>query len=427
MILIYRVISNIIYPFLCIFIYYRKIIKKEDARRYKEKILISSFDVSRNYNKKLIWFHAASVGEFRSIIPIIKKISTEDNNFEFLITTTTLSSSNLAKIKLKEFKNIKHRFLPLDVDFLIEKFFELWRPNKIFLVDSEIWPNLILKSKKFNIPIAIINARLTSKTFNKWMLFPKVAKKIFSAFNLFICANSETKANLEKFNVENTHYIGNLKFIPEESEKKIENINENILKKNRIWVAASTHADEDVFCIKTHLTLKKKYEDLITVIAPRHINRSEKLRSLAKKYNLSVQILNKNEKILENIEIVIINYFGELDSFFKFSKSVFIGKSLMKKYKYKGGQNPIEAAKLNCKVYHGPYIYNFEEVYNILKKNNISKEVKDNNQLSDCLIIDLKDINKKNDIISNSINDLGKRIFNNTMLVVNNFLYHDFK
>ena len=123
MILIYRIFTTLIYPLLFVYIYYRKILKKEDPSRYKEKILISSFGANRKKNSKLIWFHAASIGEFKSIVPIIKELNDKNKNLEFLITTLTLSSSNLVNEEFQKFNNIHHRFLPFDVGFLVNKFF----------------------------------------------------------------------------------------------------------------------------------------------------------------------------------------------------------------------------------------------------------------------------------------------------------------
>ena len=182
MIFLYRVLTTLLYPFLFTFIFYRKIIKKEDPKRYKEKILVSHFKVAKKEKSKLIWFHAASIGEFKSIIPIIKKLSINNKNFKFLVTTSTLSSGNLAKIQLKKINNTFHRYFPFDVNFIIKKFLYLWKPDKIFLVDSEIWPNLILAAKDYKIPIALINARLTSKSFDRWMTFPNTARNIFGIF-----------------------------------------------------------------------------------------------------------------------------------------------------------------------------------------------------------------------------------------------------
>lgn len=425
MILAYRVLSTILYPLLFVFIYYRKILKKEDPKRFKEKILVSHFNVVKKDEFQLIWFHAASIGEFKSILPLIENFN-NNKNLKFLITTTTLSSGKLATEILEKFKNVEHRYFPIDVNFLIDKFLRLWKPDKIILVDSEIWPNLILSANKYKIPIALINARLTSKSFKRWMMFPNVAKKIFGMFDLFICSNSETKNNLEKLNLKNIYYKGNIKLFNDIDGSKIKDLNERFLSNKRFWLAASTHKEEDIFCLKTHQNLKKKYKDIITIIAPRHVDRVERIKSLSISLNLNTQVLNEQEYIKENKEVIIINFFGALKNYFKHAKSVFIGKSIVKKYKDVGGQNPVEAAKLNCKIYHGPYIYNFEEIYGTLKKYNISKEIKDDKELSNFLILDLEDQAKeKNSKISEPINNMGKKTFTETIKLLNNFLQND--
>ena len=413
------------YPLFLIFIFVRKTFKKEDPLRYKEKILPSYFKANRTNNTKLIWFHAASIGELKSIIPIVKELNNRNKNIEFLITTSTLSSSNLIKDELKEVKNFHHRFLPIDVGFLIKKFIKLWKPNVIFLVDSEIWPNLMLEVYEFKIPIALLNARLTSKSIKRWMFFPKVAKKIFSIFDLCLCSNNETKNFLIKLNIQNVYFKGNLKLANKIDEEKIKDVNKDYLQKKRFWFAASTHKGEEIFCLKTHLKLKEKFSDIITVIAPRHIERNNEIESLSKKFNLNVQILNKDEHILKDKEIILVNHFGVLQNYFKYTKSTFIGKSMIKKFKDKGGQNPIEAAKLKCKIYHGPYVYNFHEIYKILEETGISKRINDYEELSSNLIKDLESPLKKNNQISNSINDLGEKTLIDTMRILNSFIYND--
>jgi len=425
MILFYRIFTTLLYPILFLFTYSRLICKKEDPFRYKEKLLVSQFNVVKKNSLKLIWFHAASLGEFKSIIPIINELNKNTQNLKFLITTTTLSSGNLAKIELKNFKNAEHRYLPYDVPFLMNKFLDLWRPDKIFLVDSEIWPNLIIKAKKLNIPIALINARLTSKSFKRWMLFPDIAKKIFGMFDLYICSSNETKKLLETLELKKIYFKGNIKFINQTDKREIRNINENILPKKRFWFAASTHKEEEIFCLKTHLKIKEIYKDIVTIIAPRHVNRAKKIVSLSQKYNLNVQLLEKDKKISDGKEIIVINHFGVLQNYYKFAKSVFIGKSVIKKLKNDGGQNPLEAAKLKCKIYHGPYVYNFEEVYKILEANNISKMIENYDELSNNLIKDLENPVKQKNQNSFSINNLAEKTLADTMKLVKNFIHND--
>ena len=197
--------------------------------------------------------------------------------------------------------------------------------------------------------------------------------------------------------------------------------------KNRFWLAASTHKGEDVLCLKTHSKLKQKYNNIITIIAPRHIKRAQDIKSLCQYFNLSAQILNKNEIILKNKEIIIINSFGVLQDYFKYAKSVFIGKSTIKKLENEGGQNPIDAAKLGCKIYHGPYVYNFSEIYEILNNNNVSKKIENYTELSENLIEDLKIPQKQNGKISKLINSLGQKTLTDTMKNINSLLLNEIK
>ena len=358
----------------------------------------------------------------KSIIPIITELNKKYKIFEFLITTTTLSSSFIARSEFKNFDNIKYRFFPLDVDFLMERFLRLWQPKKIFLVDSEIWPNLILKAKKYNISIGLINARLTKKSFQKWSLFPNTAKKIFSTFDLCLCSNNETKNFLKELDVKNIKYDGNIKLINKNLNRKFDDKNSGILAKSRFWIAASTHEEEDIFCLNTHINLKKVYKDIITIIAPRHINRVKKIESLCRKLNLKTQILNLDDNIDKKVEILIVNSFGVLHNYFFHAKSAFIGKSMIERLKNDSGQNPIDAAYLNCKVYHGPYVSNFQEIYEILNNINISKRITSHHELSENLLIDFRK-GKKEELRSAKMQSLGDDVFSKTMKNIENFLY----
>ena len=146
---------------------------------------------------------------------------------------------------------------------------------------------------------------------------------------------------------------------------------------------------------------------------------------MCRSLNLNAQILNKNETILEGKEIIIINSFGVLQSYFKYAKSVFIGKSTLKRLEKVSGQNPIEAAKLGCKIYHGPYVYNFKEIYEILKKNNISKKIETCTDLSNNLIKDFKSSHDSDGKTSILINNLGEKILADTMKNISNFVFNE--
>ncbi len=425
MFIFYRVITTLLYPGLCIFIYFRKIFKKEDSKRYKEKIFSSYFKFDKDKNKKLFWFHAASIGEFKSILPIIDELNIKDKKLEFLITTTTLSSSHVAKEELKKYKNVHHRFLPLDVNFLTKKFLDIYEPNVLFLVDSEIWPNLISNVSRKKIPIALINARITSKSFSRWMMFPKSAKNIFSKINICLSSNLETKNYLSKLGANNIFFYGNIKLIKRANNQLIQNGNEKILLNNKFWLAASTHAGEDNFCINTHKELKKKIYNIKTIIAPRHIERVDEIKSLCEKNNLRCQILNHNEIISLDKEVLILNSFGILQNYYKYVKSVFIGKSILEKLKHQGGQNPLDAANLGCKIYHGPYVYNFKEIYNILGEHNISKQVNNYINLSNYIENDLLSPKSDEDKFSKIIENYSQETLTNTINIIEKYLINE--
>ena len=412
MLLIYRSFLNALFPFIILIIYIRTYFNKEDKVRFKEKIFSTSFNIKRNYKKKLIWFHAASIGEINSIIPLIKKLN-EKKNYEFLITTVTLSSSKLIK-KLINKENIMHRFFPIDKPNLIHHFLKHWCPNLIVFVDSEIWPNFLLEIKKREIPLVLLNGRITKKTFSKWKLISTFASRIFQTFKLCLTSNNESKKYLEDFKAQNVKYLGNLKLASEKRKTNLNELNKKILTGSKFWCAVSTHKTEETFCLKTHLIIKKNHNKIITIIIPRHIDRVKSVKLECDKLNLKSQILNEGEIIDEQNEIIIINSYGVISDYLSICKSVFIGKSIIKKLESVGGQNPIEAAKFGCRIYHGPFVYNFNELYALLNRYNISEKINDEFELSNKLNRDLSEINTINNLTIEKINKLGNEILINT-------------
>ncbi len=424
---VYKILSSFFYPILVFIIFFRKLFKKEHPIRYKEKIFTKNFNIFNYKDKKLIWFHAASVGEMKSIIPVLQEINRKSRNFYFLITTVTLSSSVLAEDEFSKLNNVIHRFLPLDINFLMEEFFLKWKPSYIFLVDSEIWPNLILNAKKNKVPLALINGRITPKTFKRWNLFPKTAEKIFGSFDMCLSANLETKKFLKNLKAKNITYSGNIKLINRIDIEKIKNLNDKKLISIPFWCAISTHEGEEFFCLQSHKILKNEFDKLITIIAPRHIDRVNSIQRICEKLGLKSQILNKDETILDDMEVIIINSFGVLPEYLKYAKSVFIGKSSLKNLKNDSGQSPIDAAKLGCKIYHGPYVSNFEDIYEILEKNSISKKIYNPRELAKYLQQDLTGTNKKNNQFNSFMFELEQKVLNTTMQYVNNFLNNENK
>ena len=410
----YKFLSFILYPIFLIIFFLRILLTKENWESFKEKFLFNHKE-NQSDHRKLIWFHAASIGEATSIFPIIKNLIKRNSELKILVTTVTLSSSKIIKKEFSNEKKVIHQFLPLDIPFLVDKFLNNWKPSFVLFIDSEIWPNFIFKLKERNIFLGLINGRITKKTFNRWLLVKKLADKIFSSFDLCLASSKESLEYLKNLNVKNAKYFGNLKFAPQSnsysgSDEKILN-----LKNRKVWCAANTHFDEEAFCFKTHIKIKKVFSNVLTIIIPRHINRTKSILKNSEKYGLKTEIFNNQKEINPETEIALINTFGQLQKFFKICKSVFIGKSMIKSLELVGGQNPLEAVRAGCKIYHGPFVYNFQEVYDLLNSKNISKEIVDESSLATEIVKDFDNSNKNISENLNKIELYGKDIFNKTM------------
>ena len=412
MIFFYRTLTFFLFPVFALIIFFRRYFNKEDKKRFKEKISIN--DPFLPKNKKIIWIHAASIGETNSVFPLISKLTKDNEDVFILLTSTTLSSSQLIERKKFNKNNIRHRFFPLDVQFLVKKFINHWHPNLVIFVDSEIWPNYLFEISKRKIPLMLLNGRITMKTFKRWKLASFLSLKLFSLYDLCLSSSMESEKNLKSLGAKNVKFFGNLKFCTNiDSEKEYINL-KSIFNKHNIWCAASTHPDEEEIILKTHNLLKKKGIKIITIIIPRHINRSNEINKISNDFNLKSQIINNFEDISKNSEILIINSIGEMINYFQNCESIFMGKSLSEKLIKVGGQNPIEPAKCGCKIYHGPYISNFKEIYGFLREKKITCEITNEIDLSQNLIEDFNNKNVKNKRNIEEINLYGEQILNLT-------------
>ena len=408
---IYQLLISILLLFSPIIIFYRILKNKEDKFRVKEKFCF--FSKKRGVGK-LVWFHGSSVGEIMSIIPIIMKYDNDKSINKILVTSSTLSSANiLNKIK---FKKTIHQFYPVDHFFFSKKFLDYWRPNISIFLESEIWPSMFKSIKKRNIPLILLNARITDKTFGRWSKLGNFSKSIFNLIDVAYPQNNETKFFLQELNVKNIKIIGNLKYI-DSGDTETNKIDKKLFlqfKKYKTFIAASTHDTEEIFAAKTHILLKKKNKNVITIIIPRHINRVHEIIEELKKLKLNIITRSSRNKKLDNIDIFIVDTFGESKKFYKIATSVFLGGSIINR----GGQNPLEPARFGTKILHGPDVGNFKEVYHYLDKLKISSKVKTPSQCSNSIIFkkNMKKVKKMKilgkNILKNTLNELDKSIHN---------------
>ena len=406
MLLFYRVIINLVILISPLIIFFRLFKKKEHPKRFLEKFCF----FSKKKNKgKLIWFHGSSVGEILSIIPLVEKLEKNKKIKQILVTSSTLSSSSvLQKLRLK--KTI-HQFFPIDSNFFSKKFLNFWKPSMAIFVESEIWPNMILNIKKKSIPLILLNARITKKSFNKWNSIPGFSKTLFGSFNNTLPQNQETKKYLKILGAKKIKMIGNLKFSENEVKKNhiLSNKLKKIFKSKKIWCASSTHKNEEKICAIAHKKLKQKYKNLLTIIIPRHVHRIKDIIEEIKDLKLNYCTHSSQNKINKNTEIYLVDTYGETKSFFKICRTVFLGGSIIPH----GGQNPLESIRFGCNIIHGPHVSNFKEIYNLLKSKDLSKKINNSNQL--IKVLDLY-FNKNGNSLKkiNKIKKIGSKILDTT-------------
>ena len=338
---------------------------KEDPKRFLEKFCLYSKGQNKN---KTIWFHGASLGEISSIIPIIEVLEKNKKIKKILLTSSTTSSTTI--IKKYKFKKTTHVFFPIDTNYLTNRFIRYWKPQIALFVDSEIWPNMYKNLYKNKIPIILLNGRITKKSFLRWRRFPNFSKKIFSKISMAMPQNTETLKYLKTLGVKKIKICGNLKYFGK-SKKVLDKNTKKLFKNRLIFCAASTHYNEELFIGKMHKELRLKYNNLLTIIIPRHTNRSESITNELENIDLKIITRSSRKKISKNTDIYMIDTYGETSKFYGLSNITFVGGSLVPH----GGQNPLEPARMGSYILHGPNTQNFKEIYILLAKLNLSSKI----------------------------------------------------
>ena len=411
MFIVYDLLNLILLIFSPLIFLTRYFLGKEDKKRFKEKFCLFS---KRNNSRETIWIHGASVGEILSIIPIIKELEKDKKIKKILLTSSTTSSASVV-LKFK-FKKTVHQYYPLDINFLTKFFINYWKPKIAIFVDSEVWPNMYKNLYRKKIPLILLNARITKKSFNRWKFFPNFSKTIFSKITLALPQNSETKKYLHLLGVKNIKIAGNLKYFGNLEKKKIKNDLSNKFYKRNIWCAASTHKEEEKFIGRVHNELRSEIKNLITIIIPRHINRTKSIINELNGIGLNYQLHSENKKIKKNTDIYLVDTYGEAIKFYLLSKLTFLGGSLVKH----GGQNPLEPAREGNYILYGPNISNFKEVYKMLNFLKIAKKI---NSIKEVKKIVLKRINfNQNNKAKFKLKNIGNKILAKNLLEIKKFI-----
>jgi len=407
----YNILTNLAIIISPIIIIYRILKGKEDLKRVGEKFSI----YSQKKNNKKVWIHAASVGELMSIIPIIRKLEKNKKIKNILLSTSTTSSAKIFnKLKLKK---TCHVYFPLDNNYIVKRFINYWQPELAIFIDSEIWPNMFNNLRIKNIPIIIMNARITQRSFNRWQIFPNFAKKVFGKISLALPQNLETLKYLKLFKVKDIRIAGNLKYYGQKNNHAhSKKLLKNKFKNFKVWCAASTHYNEEILIGNLHKKLKKKEKKLITIIIPRHINRTNEIKEALNKLDLDCISHSSNQKIQKDTDIYLVDSYGESSRFYNLTNVSFVGGSIIKH----GGQNPLEPARLGNYIVSGPNIKNFKEIYAFLNNLKMSSFSSDILKMENLILKRLKNKTPNKNI--KKIIKIGNDVLEKNLFYINKYL-----
>lgn len=358
MLKLYKILIFLSTPLLYGLVFWRQINGKEDPARVTERYGIPSLPCPQGH---LIWLHAASVGEAQSALVLIDRILKINGNINFLVTSGTVTSATLMTTRLppKAF----HQYVPLDQSLWVNRFLDHWQPDLVLWMESELWPTMLDNLRQRNISTILVNARLSDKSFARWKILKRMAKKILSAFCLIITQTPKDAQRFSKLGAISVIATDNIKYSAASLpfDKNSLNALKNAIEDRPLWVYASTHEGEEKLARDIHNNLKEKIPDLLTIIVPRHPDRRDTLIDLHPNI-----VFRGNQKHfpLKSTELYIADTLGELGLFYSLCPIAMIGRSFSNDGG--GGHNPIEAAQLDCAIMTGPNIQFQKEIFKAL-------------------------------------------------------------
>lgn len=331
----------------------RRIVRgKEDAARQGERFGFTS--ISRP-NGTLVWLHAASVGEVQSVLTLVRALLATHPAIHVLITTGTLTSAAL--VAQQNISRTIHQFVPVDTYPAVRRFIKHWQPDVALWVESEFWPQLLWQAQRQHIPMLLINGRVAQNTYENWKRWPNTIRSLLHSFCSIYAGSSDDAVRLKALGAANIHDVGNIKFDAEPlacDESMLQQFVQQCAGR-RVFLAASTHANEEQLIAQVHRNVAQQCSNLLTIIVPRHAARGAKITADLRAQGLTIAQRSMGDGITKKTNIYVADTMGELGLFYRAAEIVFMGGSLIAH----GGQNPLEAARLNNAILTGPHTHNF--------------------------------------------------------------------
>ncbi|MDD3181567.1 MAG: 3-deoxy-D-manno-octulosonic acid transferase [Alphaproteobacteria bacterium] len=348
---LYRLLTNAAAPFIALYLHVRKARGKEDEQRFHERLGFAS--IPRPHGK-MVWCHAASVGEVLSVLSLLEQIRKGHPTWSILLTTGTVTSATLVKDRLPD--GVVHQYIPVDRWPYVSRFLHHWKPNLVLWVESELWPNMLASLEERHIPAILLNGRMSDKSYQRWRLIPSGVRRMLAVFVLGLTQTGAERNRYAALGLTNVRAIGNLKFAanPLPCDRECLATMKESIADRPVWLMASTHPGEDEIAIKIHRQLRKSTPHLLTILVPRHPVRGDTIAELLEREKISFARRSLHDPLTQETEIYLADTMGEMGLFYRLCRLCCLAGSFTW-----GGHNPVEPALLNCAVVFGPKMDNF--------------------------------------------------------------------
>ena len=391
---IYTLVIYLLIPFVLLRLFFLGLNIPAYRTRWQERFGFFSWE---NKDKPVLWVHAVSVGEVNAATPIINFFLEQYPQYQILVTTVTPTGAYTIK---QNFGNdVTHLYLPYDLPFSIKKFINTINPSILITMETEIWPNLYNVCEFSNIPILIVNARLSEKSSKGYRLVSGLMKQTLMKVNMIA---AQTKKDAERFisfgaDKDKVFVTGNLKFditVPHSITEEAESLKRYFSVNRPIWIAASTQEGEEEIVIKAHKKILIEYPDAILILAPRHPERVNKVAILCESADIKFVKRTEQRRFSKDLNAYILDTLGELQLHYAASQIAFVGGSLVNT----GGQNMMEPASLGLPVISGLHTYNFKEITELLSEQEALISVSNEQELANEVCKLLSDANLRHNI-----------------------------
>ncbi|TAN67888.1 MAG: 3-deoxy-D-manno-octulosonic acid transferase [Methylobacter sp.] len=377
----YSCLFYLLIPFILIRLVWRSLKAPDYRYRWNERFGF----YNRKFVQDVIWFHAVSVGEAEALFALAKQIQRHYPDAALLITTTTPTGSARVKAVMKE--SVVHVYLPYDIPGAVNRFMQCFKPRIAVIMETEIWPNLFACCGKNEIPLYIINARLSEKSARGYQ---KISALIAPALAQVKVIAAQTQDDASRFiaigaKSETVRVLGNIKFDIEVSNEIIEQglqLKVGLFGGRFVWLIASTHKDEEAIFLEIYKNIKQEIPELLLVIVPRHPERFGEVSKLCELYRLAVVRRTSGEACPRHIDVYLADTMGELKMLYAAADAAFVGGSMVPV----GGHNILEAATVGTPVLFGPYMANFKDIAQGVLRQNAAVQCRDSNEIIRAII-----------------------------------------